>query len=375
MNTLLKTTALSAMLTAAAALPSMADVQVPNTYLTIDGYVASSATISKDDSANRDYSLFDSQNRGLDAVKFGVKAEYQGFSAYVSALYIPEGTNKKRFDEAGILDAYVSYEIKNGDNKFNFRAGKFVTDFGFESFHTVNNAFMTAGYWSGGDWWLAPAYHSGIRAEFSNSNFTIGGSIVDSLAAGRGFYEGDGDLHNVGFEVFAKYTGIQGLTVFAGVGFDSKNDEGLGIGFGGSAIQFYQKKHVLVDVWARYEINQNFNIGAEFLFEDMKFAASGLGSASPRPHYTWIIFGEFINTGTLFSPGDRFSVAARVSGKRLDEGAGISGYHDSYSEYQLSLAPTYKLNENLSFRIEGSVRNGEGGYDAWFIGAQVLLKF
>jgi hypothetical protein len=385
-NSFFKTTGTAAFLVAAATLSASATVEVPNTsvnnspnILTVDGYVAVAGGFDKNNGRSVDGQLFDAQERSKDAVHLGIGAEYQGLHAYADALYQPEGNNyKKYFDEAGILEAYVGYKWKSssGEHEFKVQAGKFITYLGYESFHTIGNALMTGGYWANDFGGL----HSGIRADYKNSIFGVGGAIVDSLGNGRGFYEGDGDLHNIGFELFVKFTplGDDKLTIFTGIGYDPKNDEyGAlysdyrnwdsdtdGDCYGG----FYKKQFVL-DIWASYKVNDNFNFGGEFLYE----SARGV-----RDLYTWILFGQFVAPGHIFTQTDQLSLALRLSGAR----------RHSLEQFKFSVGPTYTFNENLSFRLEASFIKGDdiygedddgpsngNNYDRWYIGAQVLLKF
>jgi hypothetical protein len=386
MRYFLKTSGLAVLLAAAANISAFAAVEVPNLngILSIDGYVTAAAGIDKNNGEQRDYQLFNSQNRGKDSIKLGLRAEYQGFHAYADALYQPNTTERNGGgDEAGILEAYAGYQWQSSssEHKLKIQAGKFITYLGYESFHTIGNAFITGGHWASN----FGGVHSGIRADYANSTFSVGGALVDSVGNGRGFYEGDGDLHNLGIEAFVKFTGIDRFTIFAGIAYDSKNDEF----FAGDLREIlpewgryadFAKKQFVFDLWASYKFNDNFNVGAEFLAEDAKFVSA---------KFTWIAFAQLVSTGRILRNAgfntDQASLSFRFSGAKR---------HD-LSQYKFSVAPAYVFNEHLSIRLEASYILGDdvdfdqiwdsrrnifwnpnsNSYDRWYIGAQAVLKF
>jgi hypothetical protein len=335
MNTQLKLAGLTALLVAAAGVSAQAADEPQlgkiNQYLTVDGYVGVSGTITDVKHGPTDYSLFDSSQANFDAAKFGIKAQSANgeFSAYVSALYVPEFG----YHEAGILDAYVEWK-RSG---FTVTAGKFLSNLGYESFYIPQLDQLTYSAVQG-----IPAYHSGIRFAYATSRIEVGVSVLDSLQPqDHGFYSGDADLNNVGLEAYAQYKAeetseLAGLTLFAGLGYDSGND------------YFKADSQLTFDFWAEYE------------WQKLTFAAE-IAYAEDVADLSWRVSAKYKHN-------EQFSGIVRISGaKEANDG-------DKF--YQFTIAPAYRYNENLSLRLEFSYQKTEGSsQDAFFFGAQTVFQF
>ena len=189
---------------------AFADVKV-NENISINGYAIGAVTNTDVDGGEDIDTYF--ENKGgpaivnADAVKLGVLGTAGQLSAYGSILYVPGAAN-----EAGLLDAYVTYATGNG---LKITGGKFLSYMGFEAFDPVNMTQLTYG----STIFAVPAYHTGAKIDFSGKTFSVGVAAVDSVYSGKnGFYEGDREYEDdMGFEAMLSYTGIQDLTVFVGV--------------------------------------------------------------------------------------------------------------------------------------------------------------
>jgi hypothetical protein len=303
---------------------SSADVKV-NDVFSVNGYAVGSVSTTDVDGGDSIDTYF--ENKGgpaipnADAVKLGVLAAKGSFSAYGSVLYIPGAAN-----EAGLLDAYATWDTGTG---FKLTGGKFLSYLGYEAFDPINMAQLTYG----STIFAIPAYHTGAKLDYATKTFSIGIAVVDSLFSGpNGFYEGDREYdEDIAFEAIATYTGIDKLTVFVGVGSDDNE--------GGDNVFVF-------DMWAQYAISDKLTIAGEFDTQEDTLTA-------------WLAFLNY-----KFS--DNFSTAFRVSGVSWDGGGDDTKY---------TIAPTYTVNSNLSFRGEFSAGEGDGLGDYTYVGGQIVFKF
>ena len=318
-------THLAAGLTLAASLTVFADVKV-NDNLSINGYAVGAWT-STDPEAGKRSETFLKSNTFLgntDAVKFGVLASSGPISAYGSILYIPSaGSN----NEAGLLDAYATYDFGGG---VKLTGGKFLSYLGYEAFDAVNMAQLTYGYTI----FAHPAYHSGAKLDYTAKTFSLGLALVDSIFPGRkGFFEGDRDFSDdLGLEATFVYTGLKDVTVFAGIA--SENTE--------------KAPHdvFVFNLWASYAVTPKVTIAGEFITQ--KDGGEG-----------WLAF-------LSYKFDDKFTTAFRVSTDHRDAGG---------NDQKFTVAPTYTVSPNLSFRAEYSIGRGDNYGDYSFIGVQAVLKF
>ena len=302
---------------------SHADVKV-NDVFSVNGYAVGSVSNTDVDGADNIDSYL--ENKGgpavpnADAVKLGILAAKGSFSAYGSLLYVPGAAN-----EAGLLDAYVTWDTGTG---LKLTGGKFLSYLGYEAFDPINMAQLTYG----STIYAIPAYHTGAKLDYATKTFSIGIAAVDSIFSGRnGFYEGDREYDDdIGIEAIATYTGIDKLTVFVGIA--SEDTEG-------AADSLF-----IFDLWASYAISDKLTIAGEFDTQSDTMSA-------------WLAFLNYKFT-------DKFSTAFRISGVDWDGG-------DNNTKY--TIAPTYTVNPNLSFRAEYSLGTGDSEYS--YIGGQIVFKF
>lgn len=310
----------------ALAVTSYADVKV-NDVFSVNGYAVGSVTNTDVDGGDDIDSYLHSKGGpaipNADAVKFGILAAKGSFSAYGSLLYIPGAAN-----EAGLLDAYVTYDTGTG---VKITGGKFLSYLGYEAFDPINMAQLTYG----STIYAIPAYHTGGKIDYSTKTFSLGVAVVDSIFSGpKGFFEGDREYDDdIGFEAIATYTGIEKLTVFAGIASEDT---------AGAADSLF-----IFDLWAQYALTDKVTIAAEF--DTQKDTMDG-----------WLAF-------LSYKFNDNFSTAFRISGNHWDAGG---------SDTKYTIAPTYTVNSNLSFRAEFSAGDGDGpAGDYTFVGGQVVFKF
>ena len=305
-------------------------------WLKVSGYAAASYTYSDFEGGGSNETLFDG-GTPLDAVKLGMEATYESFAAYGSLFYSPNTTANSFAggSEAGILDAYVTYT--SGD--FKITGGKYLSYLGYEAFDTVNMTQLTyANSTTGG----VPAYHTGVKVDYSTEVWGTGLSISDSIR-GPSFWEGDSDWGNgLGYEAYVVYKGIDKLTLWTGVAFED----------GENVPDFFS-----YDLWASYALTDKLTLAGEIIYTNNTL--SGANSAIGGLAFLQYAFTE------KFSTVFRFGIDEVES-----TGLAVLGVPDNY---KYTISPTYAFNEHFLMRAEVSYTDSVS--DTLFAGLQALVKF
>ncbi len=304
-------------------------------WLKVSGYAAVSyADTDFINGQNTDH-LFHS-GTPLDAVKLGLEATQGPFTVYGSLFYSPD-SNANSFSggtDAGILDAYVTYTT--GD--FKITAGKYLSYMGYEAFDTVNMTQLTyANSTTGG----VPAYHTGVKLDYTTKVWGAGFNISDSIR-GPSFWEGDGDWGNgLGYEAYVSYKGIDKLTLWAGIAYDDTH--------GIASFSSY-------DFWASYDISSKLTVAGEIIYSNnsLSGADSAVGGLA------------FLN----YKFTDKFSTVLRFG---IDEVSSTPPAVVAPDNYKFTISPTYAFNEHFLLRSELSYTISD--HDSLFTGVQALLKF
>jgi hypothetical protein len=341
----------------AAALPAFAQIKV-NDSLTVTGWATGSYQYTQpspgasSDSLNLDAGM-------LEATLTPAKR----VTAVMSVYYRPsaEGGVSPSGSEATLLDAYISYDAGNG---VTLTAGKFLSYLGYESFYNISDNMITLANQS----LLGPipGYHEGFKLDYApDKTDTLGFSVTDSEYQKPGYNatEGDGELkHNGGFEAYYTNTAITNLTLWGGVGYETKTPPGYDTD--GVAAKTFSPKGVLLsggphdvyvlDVWGDYVLDKaGDQIVAEGIYKDGGFANKG---------WDWLVYYQY-NV-----PNSKIYSWFCISGEDVTKGP-------SYTKF--SVAPTYVYNNSLSFRLQYSYTT-YSSYpvkNANFFGGQVLFKF
>lgn len=305
------------------ALASIAQAEVKiDDYLSLDGYATGSATVVEGTSA-KDKQLLGG-GRVWDSALFAANGKYENFTARVSLLALDSADNGLEHD-AGLLDAYVTYKV----DKIAVTAGKYLSWLGYESFHSVNNAFATFSQ----VYYTAP-YSTGAKIEYLGDTVSTGISVRDTQTGPGGkFFNGDGDFSDdVGYEAYVLYTGIKGLTLFGGVGYEDID--------GGDQVYTY-------DFWASYAVSEKLSVAAE------------VASIEDTTNYSWLIQPTYVVSSEL-------SVSARVTGVDGDSVSDAIAY---------GVASTYTFTKNFSLKGEVTQTDYKGSSDVFGYGLQGIFKF
>lgn len=327
MKSRLKYAGLGAALATVTTAGLQAEVKI-NDIFSVSGYAVAAGTMTDPDTGKETYSLADSGISNFDSAKFAITGKKDALSGKASLFYVPQsGTST---GDAGILDAYLTYTA--GD--VSVTAGKYLSYLGYEAFDPVNMTQLSYG----STIFAVPAYHTGAKIDYTGKGFSLGFSATDSLFPGEGFFQGDGEVSDdIGYEAIATYTGIEKLTVFAGVGYEDTD---------GAPDDTF-----VFDLWASYALSDTVTIAGEYDLQDD--VAQG-----------YLAFVQY-----KFS--DKVSAIARASVKDLDGG-------DSGTFF--TVAPTYTFDANWSLRAEvsyaDSAESGSPvGDKGLFYGIQGVFKF
>jgi len=269
----------------------------------------------------------------LDAVKTLFTASFKPVTGVVSLFYPGVAGN-----EVTVLDAYVTYDLGGG---FSITGGKFLSYLGYEAFDPVNMTQITYGAPTVGAMFSVPAYHSGVRLDYSDAANTFGIALLDSVYSPYSIFKGDGELiHNGGVEAYYKYTGTKDLVVWAGVAYDTK---------GG----FQPHNVTTLDLWVQYNVTKEVFVAGEIANTD-----GGVGKKGS----SWL-------AEVGYAPSSPVSWVFRLSGDEPDSSVAAKKYT------QYTICPTYKLTDNLSVRAEYSYYDYKNGGKKSFFGVQALFKF
>lgn len=314
-----------------AALASIASAEVKiDDYLSLDGYATGGAVVTEGTAADNGQVL--KGGRVWDSALIGVNGKYDAFTARVSLLALDKDYQSPALkDDAGLLDAYVTYKV----GEFAFTGGKYLGWLGYESFHSVNNAFVTFS-----QAWYSSPYATGVKAEYLTDSFSTGVSVRDSQlnTAGGNFFQGDGEFSDdVGYEAYFLYTGVKGLTVFAGVGYEDVD--------GGDQQYTY-------DLWASYAITDKLSLAVE------------LASVEDQSNYSWLV-------QPTYAVSDKLSVSARITGIDVEDPTVLT----AGDTLAYGLASTYALTKNFSVKGEVTKSDVSIGGDVFSYGVQGIFKF
>ena len=307
-----------AFLAAASSIAAQA-ADAPAPAVTFSGYAAVTGSITKDSGAKSVSDL------DLTAAKFGVNAKLaSNVSAYASLYY--NGT------DADLLDAYVTFDAGSG---LTITAGNFLSYMGYEAFDAVNMSqisYANGGLLGG----PVPAYHTGVKVDYTAGVHGIGAAVVDSIY-GPTLFNGDGDYTKKGLEAYYTYKGIKDTQIWLGGLQDNDN---------GGAVY---------DLWVSYALSKTDSIGAEYLVKE-------------SDGYNWLLaYTKAIDS--------KISVTARLSGESSDVADANSAAGAKFLKYTLS--PSYAFTDKFTVRAEVSYTDNGGTAtgSSTFYAIQSLFKF
>lgn len=318
---------LAAFLALAATLPAVAEVSI-NENFAVSGYISGSAAYTETDGVKDGF-------MDVDAVKLVSTAKFDKVTGVVS-LHSFAGKDPV------FLDAYATYAASSTTS---VTVGNFLSYLGYEAFDYPNMLQISYANTIGG---FIPAYHSGVKADYSSEGISAGFGILDSVY-GSSYHKGDGTLNNgAGMEAYVKFSSGDSSIFFGGA-----YDDGVG----GST-----EERSTFDVWAQTKAG-NTTLAAEFCYSNLDTAVGEFDG-----HF-WL--------GLAMAPiSDKWTLTGRISG---GEDAALAlaagGAAPSFMKYTLS--PAVTITDNLGVLFEYSHINYDdfSADKAHFLAAQVIFKW
>ncbi len=293
-----------------------ADIEI-NDNLSLYGYVTATAS-----NYNEEYTGGGDSDTGLlevDSMKLQLTGSFEKTTGVVSLHAFSDY-------EPVFLDMYATYAI---DEASSLTFGKFLSYHGYEAFDWPNMLQISYSNDLAG---FIPAYHSGIKYDYSSDGFSAGVAVLDSVY-GPTYYEGDHDLGEIGFEAFIKYS-TETSNFYFGIANDGDTDT------------------TMFDFWADTTIGGTL-VAAEFMTADANGADAYFWSLLAMPD-----FGSFTTTFRV-SGGEDDTVAA---------GAEFMKY---------TISPGMAITDNLFFLAEYSYTefDNTGVENATYMAAQIVFTF
>jgi hypothetical protein len=262
-----------------------------------------------------------------DALKVGFAASEGDFGAFASVFYTPDFFSGG--DEVGILDAFLTYKTGN----LTITGGKYLSWLGYEAFNLNKMQTITFATDPG----AIPAFHTGIKADYVTDTYSAGVNVSDSIRlAADSFWSGDGDYGNgLGYEAYVKYKGIEKLTVFAGIAYET--DDNL------ADFSTY-------DLWASYSLTDKATVAAEIVYHDSGTTVKTQG----------LLLFKY-----AFTP--KFSTLARFS---------ADAYETAQSDQTgYTISPSYSFTDSFLVRGELTFKDDKKTDDTLFSGIQAVYMF
>jgi len=331
-------------LAAFAVLAASASAEVKlNENFSVDGYAIGSGVVTEGTAAKNEQLV--NSGRLYDSFKVAANGKFESFTSKVSVYGLKSDVNGTASD-VGLLDAYVTYTT----GEFAITAGKFLGWFGYESFDSPNNAFISYSSAS-----YSSPYATGAKVEYIVKDYSAGVSVRDSQfdstngnagnVPSKSFFEGDGSFSNdIGYEAYFLYTGIDKMKIFLGQGYQQVNF------VDGSDDRSFNTS----DVWVSYDLTSKLTLVAEY------------ASIEDTVDYSWNVLANYAFTAD-------FSGAVRVTGSE-----GFQGGNDTFG---YGVASTYVLHKNFSLKAEvtktenNGVVTGNAVSDVFSYALQGVLRF
>lgn len=310
---------------ATASLTAFAEIKL-NEKFAVSGYVSGTASYTETDGTKDGF-------MDVDAVKIAGTTTLDKLTGVASL-------HSFTTQDPVFLDAYATYAASPTTS---VTVGKFLSYLGYEAFDYPNMYQISYANPIGA---FIPAYHSGVRLDFTSGGTSGGVAVLDSVY-GPTYYKGDGELDNgAGVEAFLKF-GKGDASLFTAVAYDS--------GVAGT-----DDDRTTFDVWAQTKFGKA-TFAAEYCWSKLET----LG-AEADGHF-WLLLAMAPIT-------DKWSLTGRVSGGK-DESLAIGATAPDF--FKFTLSPSVTITDNLGLLLEYSHIK----YDNFtaekvdFVAAQVIFKW
>ncbi len=317
---------LAVALTFATTLTAFADIKI-NDKFSVAGYISGTASYTETDGVKDGF-------MDVDAFKLGSTFTLEKVTGMVSLHSFTSHTPV-------LLDAYATYAASKTTS---VTVGKFLSYLGFEAFDYPNMLQISYANTLGA---FIPAYHSGVRVDFSDGGVSGGVALLDSVYS-TSYYKGDGELDNgAGVEAFLKFT--QGdNSLFGAIAFDD--------GVAGT-----KDDRFTFDLWAQTKVGAT-TFAAEYCYSNLK------SGGSEADGYFWLLLG-------MQPLNDKWTVTGRLSGGEDASLAPVAGPTPSF--FKATVSPAVTITSNLGLLLEYSYVKYDdyAAKKAHFLAAQVIFKW
>lgn len=306
---------------------ALAEVKL-NDKLALSGYISGTASRTEWDAgaAGKTTDSF----MDVDAVKLQATASLDKVTGTISMHTFTS-------HDPVVLDAYATYAASATTS---VTVGNFLSYLGFEAFDYPNMLQISyANNFSA----FIPAYHSGVKVDFTSGSVSGGFALLDSVY-GSTYYKGDGDLDNgAGFEAFLKFTSGNS-SLFAAIA----HDNGVA---GGTDNQ------TTFDLWGQTKAGAT-TLAAEYCYSKTESLAGDTDG------YFWLLLA-------MTPINDKWTITGRLSGGE-NEAVGPSAKFMKYT-----LSPAVTITDNLGVLFEYSYIDYKSAAldKERFLAAQVIFKF
>jgi hypothetical protein len=310
----------------ASSLPAFAEIKI-NDKLSTSGYVSGSVSNTITDGVEDSF-------MDIDSVKLQLNANLDKVTGVVSLHSFAS-------HDAVFLDTYATYKASATTS---VTLGKFLSYLGYEAFDYPNMLQISYANTIGG---FIPAYHSGVKVDFTQGGFSGGVALLDSVY-GPTYFKGDGELDNgPGAEAFVKFTSGNS-SLFAAIALD---DGVAGTKDGRSTF----------DIWGQTKAG-NVTLAAEYCYSNFKPVGGD------RDGYFWLALAQ-----VPINP--KWSVVGRLSGG--EDEALSAGPAPAPKFFKATISPSVTITDNLGLLFEYSHIKYDNftAKKANFWAAQVIFKW
>lgn len=326
---------LAALLTLAATVPALAEISI-NEKFAVSGYISGTAAYTETDGVKDGF-------MDVDAVKLVSTAKFDKVTGVASLHTFTS-------HDPVVLDAFATYSASSTTS---VTMGKFLSYLGYEAFDYPNMLQISYANPIAG---FIPAYHSGVKADYTSESLSAGFAVLDSVY-GPAYYKGDGSFNNGGgLEAYVKLSSGDS-SLFAAIAYD----DGAG-GYDSTGTLITDDRSTF-DIWGQTKAG-SITLAAEYCYSNLETLA---GEAS----------GHFWLALAMAPITDKWTITGRISGGE-DEALRLLPTDPTPSFMKYTISPAVTITDNLGLLFEYSRINYDDHPDVEevdFFAAQMIFKW
>lgn len=313
----------------------------------------------------------------VDQVEFQFMFDFDKVTGevHIQAINGNTTTGGGTFDSTEIETAFATYHFSD---TFSVTGGRYFSFLGFEAEEPTGLYQYSLAYDMLG---LIPGHNNGVKFVVEGENGFFGVSFQDALLLSDEVFGGTGGNQTGGFgydgygiELAGAFTGVEGLTLFAGLGFEGGEQNAAG---GPAVGESEDIETWMIDLYAVYEVGA-LTLAAEFFYATMEdydayslafgrvpaggasigftpaIPAAANGSDVSLDYYAWQLLANF-------AFNDQWAITGRISGENADFSTNaVGGSTIGEAEtLKLTVSPSYAWSDNLLSLFEYSYTDFE----------------